>query len=124
MFTKNIAALTISLGLLSGCQHSAEHKTTPPTAEHQLEQLSSLVGASQFLREKCSRADIPTNDKLAAAALNEANKKGWPSQDVNQTQLLDAAKGVFDRLNADATPLEQKCSSFNQSLARFLEHTR
>lgn len=124
MFIKNVAALMISVGLLSGCQHSAERKTPQPTVARQLEQLSSLVGASQFLREKCSRADIPANDKLAAAAMNEANKKGWPSQDVNQTQLLDAAKGVFDRLNADATPLAQKCSSFNQSLARFLEHTR
>ncbi|ANS41518.1 type II secretion system pilot lipoprotein GspS [Serratia inhibens] len=124
MFIRNIAALTISVALLSGCQHSAEHKTTLPTAESRLEQLSSLVGASQFLREKCSRADIPDNDKLAAAAMNEANKKGWPSQDVNQTQLLDAAKGVFDRLNADATPLAQKCSSFNRTLVRFLEHAR
>ncbi|WP_454877607.1 type II secretion system pilot lipoprotein GspS [Serratia inhibens] len=124
MLTKNIAVLVLlSAGLLVGCQHSAKLKT-PPAAKHQLEQLSSLIGASQFLREKCSRADIPANDKLVAAALNEANKKGWSSQDVNQPQLLDAAKGVFDRLNADATPLAQKCSSFNRTLVRFLEHAR
>ncbi|MEX0633400.1 hypothetical protein M8494_20530 [Serratia ureilytica] len=58
--------------LLSGCQHAAK---SAPDAATQRDQLSSLVGAGQFLRDRCNRADIPAGDKLAAAALQEAKEK-------------------------------------------------
>lgn len=106
--------------LLSGCQHAAK---SAPDAETQRDQLAALVGAGQFLRERCNRTDIPANDKLAAAALQEAEKKGWmPAQ--SRAQLLDASKNVAAQLEADATPLQEKCSGFNRSLAPFLAQLR
>ncbi len=113
---RNIAVIIISSLLLSGCQHAVNNT---PATDNQREQLSSLVGASQFLREQCNRADIPANAKLATAALKEAEKKNG-SPTMSHTQLLEAAKVVATQLNADATPLQQKCSALNRSLAPFL----
>ncbi|WP_261276163.1 type II secretion system pilot lipoprotein GspS [Serratia entomophila] len=121
---KNLSAWCLSAALLSGCQQTAGNKTAPPASDHQLAQLSSLVGAAQFLRVKCNRADIPADDKLAGAALSAADKKGWPSRAIDRSRLSEAANGVFERLNADATPLSEKCSRLNQSLAQFLAQTR
>lgn len=117
---KNIATAFMACLLLSGCQHAA--KSTPDAAI-QRDQLSSLVGAGQFLRERCNRADIPANDPLAAAALQAAERKGWAPA-LNRTQLLDAGKNVAAQLEADATPLQEKCSGLNRTLAPFLAQLR
>lgn len=124
MINKSIFVLIISTLLLSGCQQGTIYKSSLPTPEQQREQLSSLIGASQFLREKCNRTDILSDEKLAAAALSEAKKKGWKNARLNQSELLDAANDAFNSLNADTTPLKEKCSRFNQSLAPFLAQTR
>lgn len=121
---KNLSALCISAVLLSGCQHSGGDKAAPPAAAQQLAQLSSLVGAAQFLRGKCNRSDIPVDDILVKAALSTADKKGWPSREIDRSQLFEGANRVFEGLNADVTPLSEKCSSLNQSLAPFLNQTR
>ncbi|MGQ6009305.1 type II secretion system pilot lipoprotein GspS [Serratia sp. TSA_105.2] len=120
MTLKNIAAAALASLLLSGCQHAAK---SIPDAAAQRDQLSSLVGAGLFLRERCSRADIPVDDKLAAAALQEAEKKGWAPA-LNRAQLLAAGKHVAAQLATDATPLQEKCSGFNRSLAPFLAQLR
>nr|WP_301286126.1 type II secretion system pilot lipoprotein GspS [Serratia nevei] len=117
---KNIAAAIVVSLLLSGCQHAAK---SAPDAETQRDQLSSLVGAGQFLKDRCNRADIPAGDQLAAAALQEAKKKGWPPA-LNRAQLLEAGKNVAAQLAADATPLQEKCSGLNRSLAPFLAQLR
>ncbi|MEX5714979.1 pullulanase [Serratia ureilytica] len=88
MTLKNIATAFMACLLLSGCQHAAK---SVPDAAIQRDQLSSLVGVGQFLRERCNRADIPANDPLAAAALQAAERKGWAPA-LNRTQLLDAGK--------------------------------
>lgn len=99
---KNIAAAVLASLLLSGCQHAAK---SAPDAAAQRDQLSSLVGAGLFLRERCNRADIPADDKLTAAALQEAEKKGW-SPALNRAQLLAAGQHVAAQLAADTTPLQ------------------
>ncbi|WP_148874547.1 type II secretion system pilot lipoprotein GspS [Serratia marcescens] len=120
MTLKNIATALMACLLLSGCQHAAK---PAPDAAIQRDQLSSLVGAGLFLRERCNRADIPADAPLAAAALQEAERKGWAPA-LNRAQLLDAGKNVAAQLEADATPLQEKCSGFNRSLAPFLARLR
>lgn len=121
---KNLSALCMSAVLLSGCQQAVGNKKAVPAAAQQLAQLSSLVGAAQFLREKCNRTDISTDNYLAQAALDTADKKGWPSRKIDRSELFEAANRVFEGLNTDTTPLSEKCSSLNQSLAQFLAQTR
>ncbi|ENZ5481295.1 hypothetical protein P805_03615 [Serratia marcescens BIDMC 44] len=120
MTLKNIAAAIVASLLLSGCQHAAK---SAPDAATQRDQLSSLVGAGQFLRDRCNRADIPAGDKLAAAALREAKEKDWTPA-LNRAQLLAAGKHVAAQLEADATPLQEKCRGLNRSLAPFLAQLR
>lgn len=85
MTLKNIAAAVLASLLLSGCQHAAK---SAPDAAAQRDQLSSLVGAGLFLRERCNRADIPADDKLTAAALQEAEKKGGRRRSIAPSCLL------------------------------------
>lgn len=120
MILKNIAAAVLASLLLSGCQHAAK---PAPDATTQYDQLSSLAGASLFLRERCNRTTIPADDKLATAVLQEAKKKGW-TPTLDSAELLDAGKHVAAQLAADATPLQDKCSGFNRSLAPFLAQFR
>lgn len=55
--------------------------------------------------------------------MQAAERKGWAPA-LNRTQLLDAGKNVAAQLEADATPLQEKCSGLNRTLAPFLAQLR
>lgn len=110
--------IVVTAALLAGCQQPV-HKPQPPVAT-QLDQLSSLLASAQFLRQHCSRTDIPQNDQLQRTALQVAQQRGWNSEAVEYQQLAMKTQGRYQALEQDSSPLSQKCATLNSSSARFI----
>lgn len=101
----------------------------PVPLNSQITQLSSLIAATQFLRDYCSRSDIPDDEQVTQAAMIAAKNKGWNIENykkidengflpINRIQLR--SKDIYRDLNNDKTPQSEKCQEFNVSLSPFI----
>lgn len=114
--------LLLVLGI-TGCQQprSALQKS-PATANQQVEQLASVVAGTKYLKYKCNRSDLPSDDVINKAAYQVAKKRGWNTADYGM--LPQRSEAIYQGLIRDNTPEQTKCSSFNSLLAPFTDELR
>ncbi|MGL4860741.1 MAG: type II secretion system pilot lipoprotein GspS [Enterobacteriaceae bacterium] len=118
-----IIPLCVAL-LCTGCQQRQSMRDAGPPAQHQVQQLASLIAASEYLRNKCNRADIPAPDQLMNAALRLAQKKSWDTNQPEYKQLPIDSQKLYSALLNDGTPVDQQCQQFNLSIRPFIEAAR
>ncbi|GMB64168.1 EptO protein [Pectobacterium parmentieri] len=117
---------------LAGCQQTgtSAHKGTVAgqssavtvSPNDQLNQLSSLVAATRYLKSKCSRSDLPDDATITNVALAVAKQKGW---DVASYQALpQRSESLYQGLLKDSTPKETQCLEFNRTLTPFIDAMR
>jgi hypothetical protein len=59
-----------------GCQQNRSSTLSPAISnEAQLEQLSSVAAGARYLKNKCSRSDLPSDDAIDRAAWNVGKKR-------------------------------------------------
>lgn len=64
------------ISALAGCQQNRSSTLSPTVSnEAQLEQLSSVAAGARYLKNKCSRSDLPADETIDRAAWN-VGKKG------------------------------------------------
>lgn len=115
---KRIVPVLFLVGV-TGCQQTystSQHKAVPPNI--QLEQLSSVVAGTKYLKYKCNRSDLPDANVILRVADRVAKQRGWNS--VKQPDLLQHSEALYQRLIRDSTPEQMKCSGFNQRLVPFI----
>lgn len=113
-----LSLAVLTLALLAGCQQTPNKPQPPVTA--QLDQLSALLASSQFLRQNCSRADIPAEAQLQQATLQVAKQRGWNTEVADYQQLPARVQTRYQALLQDSTPATEKCATLNRSTARFI----
>ena len=70
------------IAVLAGCQQNRSSTLSPTISnEAQLEQLSSVAAGARYLKNKCSRSDLPSDDAIDRAAWNVGKKRGWGNID-------------------------------------------
>lgn len=115
-----------ALVLLTGCQQNI-HQTKDvqpgaiPAVEQQVQQLSAIAGGSYYLKEKCHRSDLPSNEQLLAQVVALGAQRGWPTNAEEYQQLPVKSEMIFKALVADGTPVEQQCRYFNQSVSHYFQ---
>jgi general secretion pathway protein S len=115
------SSLVAALVFLAGCQQQqAPVNKTQPLASTQVEQLSALLAGGHFLRTNCNRADIPDDVKLQRTAMRIAEHRGWNTRATEYQQLPARTQARYDALMQDSTPIAEKCTTLNQSTARFI----
>jgi general secretion pathway protein S len=127
MMMKLTQAIRIPLALFllvgTGCQQSLEErqqKIVPMNV--QLEQLASVVAGTKYLKYKCNRSDLPTDDAILAIAKRVAKQRGWNT--VADEALLQRSDLLYQSLIRDSTSEQTKCSSFNSRLVPFINELR
>ena len=85
-----------------------------------LKNIAAAVLASLLL-SGCQHAAVSLSSAGMSARL-QRSLKNKPA--LNRAQLLAAGQHVAAQLAADTTPLQEKCSEFNRSLAPFLAQRR
>lgn len=108
----------MALVFLVGCQQTA-HKP-PPALQAQLDQLSTLLAGSHFLRQNCGRADIPDDVKLQRTAMRVAEHRGWDTQAAGYQQLPALAQARYLAVLEDRQLLTDKCAVMNNRTANFI----
>ncbi|KHN54663.1 type II secretion system pilot lipoprotein GspS [Pectobacterium fontis] len=126
------SALTLLCVALAGCQQTGTsvHKGTVAgqssaatvSSNEQLNQLSSLVAATRYLKSKCNRSDLPDDATITNVALTVAKQRGW---NVASYQALpQRSESLYQGLLKDSTPKETQCSEFNRTLTPFIDALR
>lgn len=77
-----------------------------------LEQLSSAAAGARYLKNKCSRSDLPSDDAIDRAAWNVGKKRGWGN--IDYATLSQRSTQMYQQLQQDSTPETTKCSQFNR----------
>ncbi|CAI1620209.1 Lipoprotein outS precursor [Serratia proteamaculans] len=103
---------------LAGCQQTA-HKPPPPL-QTQLDQLSTLLAGSHFLRQNCNRTDIPDDVKLQRTAMRVAEHRGWDTKTAGYQQLPALAQARYLAVLEDRQLLTDKCAVMNNRTANFI----
>ncbi|WP_338557718.1 type II secretion system pilot lipoprotein GspS [Erwinia sp. E_sp_B04_7] len=103
--------------LLSGCQQTSRKDPDPAT---QIDQISSLVAGSHYLREECGRNDIPADGILLSNAFSQAGKKGWNTRAPEYKELMVAIGQKKALIVNDRTQPREKCQKLQAALARFV----
>ncbi|MRS18712.1 secretion protein [Enterobacteriaceae bacterium RIT692] len=106
---------------LSGCQ---QHPPAAALQPQQLNQLSALVAGSNWTRDYCQRSDIPDQQTLMHGALNQAQKRGWNTAQIQPQMLNSAINQRYDALTRDNQTNAQKCAALNVAIAPFLNQMR
>ncbi|VUS71080.1 GspS family T2SS pilot lipoprotein variant PulS [Klebsiella spallanzanii] len=113
----------IAIALLSGCQQNRTTTLSPAvSSQAQLEQLAAVAAGARYLKNKCNRSDLPTDDAINRAAINTGKKRGWANIDENT--LSQRSAQLYQQLQQDSTPEATKCSQFNRQLAPFIDSLR
>jgi len=113
----------LAVALLSGCQQNRSTSLSPAVSgQAQLEQLASVAAGARYLKNKCNRSDLPTDDVINRAAINVGKKRGWENIDGNM--LSQRSAQLYQQLQQDSTPEATKCSQFNRQLAPFIDSLR
>lgn len=120
---ENTLILLSSMILLSGCQQPSATIKAPPLVT-QVQQISSLIASSEYLRHQCNRSDLPSKTQLQNAAMRMAQQKGWDTKAPEYQQLDTLSNNRYQGLLKDGTPMAQQCSQFNISLAPLIETAR
>lgn len=126
------SALTLLCVTLAGCQQTgtSAHKGTVAgqssavtvSPNDQLNQLSSLVAATRYLKSKCNRSDLPDDATVMNVALTVAKQRGW---NVASYQALpQRSESLYQGLLKDSMPKETQCSEFNRTLTPFIDAIR
>lgn len=103
---------------LAACQQQTKHESATPT---QIQQLSALVASASWLRDNCARTDIPGQQKLIDAALEQAKLKGWRMDSISKNDIQNASLQRYQALTNDTQKKEEKCAVLNSSAAPFLQ---
>lgn len=115
---------------LAGCQQTGmsankgngADKAGEVSVNDQLNQLSSLVAATRYLKSQCNRSDLPDESTINNVALDVAKQRGW---DISNYQALpQRSESLYQGLLKDSTPQETQCSEFNRTLAPFIDALR
>ncbi|PWC22911.1 pullulanase [Brenneria roseae subsp. roseae] len=115
---------------LAGCQQAGSSANQENAANNavavpvndQLNQLSSLVAATRYLKSQCNRSDLPDEATINNVALAVAKQRGW---DVSNYQgLPQRSESLYQGLLKDSTPKEAQCSEFNRTLTPFIDALR
>lgn len=128
----NISALTLLCVTLAGCQQTGtsvhngtvggQSPAVTVSSNDQLNQLSSLVAATRYLKSKCNRSDLPDDATVTRVALTVAKQRGW---NVASYQALpQRSESLYQGLLKDSTPKETQCSEFNRTLTPFIDAIR
>lgn len=113
----------IAFALLSGCQQNRSTTLSPAvSSQAQLEQLAAVAAGARYLKNKCNRSDLPSDDAINRAAINTGKKRGWANIDENT--LSQRSAQLYQQLQQDSTPEATKCSQFNRQLAPFIDSLR
>ncbi|MCX8962489.1 secretion protein [Erwinia psidii] len=106
---------------LAGCQQKS---ASAPASSIQIDQLSSLVAGSKFLREQCSNNTIPGDAVLLSRAISLAEKKGWNTYAAEYQEINPKINDKMTMITRDSTSLPQKCQQLQLSLANFIAETQ
>ncbi|MFK3839641.1 MULTISPECIES: type II secretion system pilot lipoprotein GspS [Serratia] len=107
-----------ALLLIAGCQQKA-HKPVPPL-QAQLDQLSTMLAGSHFLRQNCHRSDIPDDVKLQRTAMRVAEHRGWDTHAAGYQQLPAMAQARYLAVLEDRQLLTDKCTVMENRTANFI----
>ncbi|MEQ9859606.1 type II secretion system pilot lipoprotein GspS [Pectobacterium cacticida] len=113
---------------LAGCQQTGTpaHKGTVAgqssavtvSPNDQLNQLSSLIAATRYLKLACNRSDLPDDETIVNTALTVAKQRDWNI--ANHQALSQRSDSLYQGLLKDSTPKERQCSEFNRMLTPFI----
>nr|WP_113865027.1 type II secretion system pilot lipoprotein GspS [Brenneria salicis]NMN90995.1 type II secretion system protein S [Brenneria salicis ATCC 15712 = DSM 30166]RBP66489.1 type II secretion system protein S [Brenneria salicis ATCC 15712 = DSM 30166]RLM32058.1 pullulanase [Brenneria salicis ATCC 15712 = DSM 30166] len=115
---------------LAGCQQTGmsankgngADKAGAVSVNDQINQLSSLVAATRYLKSQCNRSDLPDESTINNVALDVAKQRGW---DISNYQALpQRSESLYQGLLKDSTSQEAQCSEFNRTLAPFIDALR
>lgn len=107
-----------ALFLLTACQQ----RPAPSVAqETQVQQLSALIAAANWLRDNCARSDIPDTQRVTAHALAQAQARGWNTRAIASPTLALAAEQRYQALSDDNQTPTEKCAALNASAVPFLQ---
>ncbi|AGJ87553.1 TPA: type II secretion system pilot lipoprotein GspS [Raoultella ornithinolytica] len=113
----------LMIAVLAGCQQNRSSTLSPAISnEAQLEQLSSVAAGARYLKNECSRSDLPSDDAIDRAAWNVGKKRGWSN--IDYATLNQRSTQMYQQLQQDSTPETTKCSQFNRQLAPFIDSLR
>lgn len=119
--------LIITLLSLSACQNRKIEVTVP--LNDQITQLSSLAGATKYLKYHCERSDIPNDEQIELGVIYAAREKGWDTNiysELDQNGFLpihriqQRSNDIYQSLVNDKTLKSEKCSEFNTILAPYI----
>ncbi|RLM19438.1 pullulanase [Brenneria alni] len=130
LYLFKFSAFALLCTILSGCQHTGNvarqgtgmGKDTAVSANDQLNQLSSLVAATKYLKYQCNRSDLPDDASINNAVLAVARQKGWDAS--NHQMLSQRSESLYQGLLKDSTSKETQCSTFNLTLMPFIDTMR
>lgn len=114
--------LLIPLLTLVSCQNQTGGKPAPVPVTSQLDQLSSLVASTSWLRQHCDRNDIPEDATLATKALALAKERGWQVDNSFRQQLAQQVSLRISALDADRPSQSAKCAALNQAAVPFIQY--
>ncbi|PKB87502.1 hypothetical protein A8A01_24090 [Ewingella americana] len=102
---------------LAGCQQRPAASIMP---EQQIQQLSALVAASDWLRDNCERRDIPAKPNLLTSAVKQGEARGWKSTASTTQELSASVERRYQAITEDSMAKSEKCATLNSAAAPFL----
>ena len=81
-----------------------------------------MAAGARYLKNKCSRSDLPADETIDRAAWNVGKKRGWDN--IDYATLSQRSTQMYQQLQQDSTPETTKCNQFNRQLAPFIASLR
>ncbi|WP_075182217.1 type II secretion system pilot lipoprotein GspS [Pantoea sp. 1.19] len=112
-----LACGILAAWILTGCQHPS--RSLPPPSQ-QAAQLSALVAAANWLRDRCQRQDIAAEEPLIEHALQQARQRDWTITPLLEQQVREQSQRRYQALSAERGTTAEKCAALNPAAAPFL----
>ncbi|MGV3345373.1 type II secretion system pilot lipoprotein GspS [Enterobacteriaceae bacterium LUAb1] len=118
-YSLRFSACAISLLLLAGCQQRMSPSVSPLDA--QIQQLSSMVAASDWLRDHCNRSDIPVQRALLRETMTLATERGLRFTEPELKKIQAETEDRYQEISADTTDKSAKCSTLTHEAMPLLQ---
>lgn len=110
---------------LSGCAYfSGDKDVSPHIRAGYLEQISTLVAGSEYLKTTCNQPDIPSTEQLVSTAVKEGHRMYQNAGEFSEEDVKARARLIQRGLENDNASVAEQCAYFEQSLEVFIQEAR